>query len=805
VYRILCLLIVVIVSCTAWAGGLGSGKRHSEALVREAELRDLASQAERAIFYARQEKIDAGREEEKIIRLGRLLHELENLFKLSANVGKILRTNEGDIEAKLAEGMRIGADILRTITEQMKEKHPWFTSDVLDHQSVDPRRLVLTKGGPNRFFYGTVVPLDKLEISEPFRFDFLDHNYKAKAVNKRMNQYRWEGLEKGFQAFAKRHYPMNVSVSFGTMKPWPLMSKFSWIPSRHSESEIEEMLFRNDLGQVLWRSGFHSVLNIWHPVVLKYERDWLRALGKYCQDRNIAVYELFNEMGLSAKKRAVGYSKHARISFHRYLKKKYASINDLNRRLATSYAGFEAIEPPSGDSYRKRDAPIGLIYEFERFRKESLADYMQEMIAELRKADANPKHAISSQFAGWFNDAYRPKMSARDFLKLACLDWDLYGVHCAGDGRFPAITLLYHYCINRYAHKIYWNDEFWWDYREAADQAIEDEQVLRAVAERNLWRHIAYGVKGFNIFPGLYASEAGGLLTRADTMKYATGAFPLVIGKMNKYAHVFLNAHILNQRVAILQPTTTLDITGCEFLANENAMKLSDWMLSEHWIPFYVPEECIIDGRANLDEFGILISPYAPFVPGGLVEKVEKWLKSGGIFIAVGPFGGLDRYGKTQETFASASFEKGSPGAVVIREYGKGRLIITDRVLAYTHYLKYIRPALEPFRIVSCDVKPQVGHLAARRDRFTGERDVSAQSDIDLVPWEDEQGNTYLFVINLNPSNGLRTSIRMRGEFTRVLDLGIDGGFPVPTVRQSGSTAFSSTLRPGQGTIFRLH
>jgi hypothetical protein len=528
------------------------------------------------------------------------------------------------------------------------------------------------------------------------------------------------------------------------------------------------------------------------------------ALGKYCQNQNIAIYELFNEIGLSTKKRPVGYSKYAQISFHRFLEKKYGSIEKLNERLNTSFTNFEVIKPPTGDSYVKGDVPIGLIYDFERFRRESLVSYIKDMIAELRKADSNPGHAISSQFTGWFNDAHAPKMSARDFLMLASLDWDLYGVHTAGDGRYPAITLLYHYCINRYAKKIYWDDEFWWDYREAADQKITDERILRAAAERNMWRHIAYGAKGFNIFPGLYSSESGGLLTKEKLMRYATGVFPLVINKINKYADIFFDAHILNQKVGILQPTATLDITAIEFIANENAMKLSDWMLSEHIIPFYIPEECIIDGRENINEFRVLISPYAPFVPEDLSEKIRKWVENGGVFISIGSFGKFDPYGKEQDTFVKATSKKEGESAVSTQKYGKGKLIIMKKKITYADYVRNIRPELESLRVVSSNVKPEVLQLPSKKDKFTGERNFYAKNDIDLIPWEDNKGNKFLFVINLDPSKRLEPKIKIKGEYKKILDLTIDGSLPVPVKGQSGFTEFASLLEPGQGIIYKL-
>ena len=794
---------------------MAMGERHSLTLIEEARLRDLTSQIERGMLYAKQAGLQVGTAETALVTLKPILKD----------VGALLGTRKSAVDhnyetmnEKLRKGLQVAENTLKFLRDRFKEKFPWFKPhEFEDNPDIKAKEHALVTGAFPHYFYGTLMPwkaepkmVEIFSSIKPFQFDFLEYGYEPKKINRQEGKFDWKTLDRGIKLFNKFGYPLSIQVNFGTMKAWPLMEKFSWIPGKYPESEIKEMLLRNDRGEALWRSGFHSVLNIWHPVILKYEKDWMEALGKHCQNQNIAIYELFNEMGLTTNKRPAGFGKYAQISFHDYLKKKYGNIESLNKKLGTSFTDFDAIALPSGDSYQKGNIPIGLIYEFERFRKESLVNYMKDMIAELRKADPNTGHAISSQFVGWFNDATNLKMSARDFLQLASLDWTLYGVHTAGDGKFPAINLLYHYCINRYAKKIYWNDEFWWDFRESEDQNIDDEVILRAVAERNTWRHIAYGIKGFNIYPGLYPPESGelflnhGLLTKTRLMRYATAAFPLVINKMNKYADVLFDGHLVNQKVGILQPSTTLAIAAGEFLANGNAMELSDWMLSEHIIPFYIPEECIIDGRQNINEFRILISPYAPFVPEGLNEKIKKWVEGGGTFVSLGPFGNFDQYGKKLDTFVKITSDKEGAENVSIQRYGKGKLITTGKKITYADYVKQIKSELESLRVVGCNIKSEILDMPMKKDKFTGERNFYARNDVDLIPWEDKQGNKYLFVINLNPHKKLEPKIKIRGEFKKVLDIAIDGGLPVPAVNQSGFTEFATILEPGQGVIYRL-
>jgi len=786
-------------------------EKYQAILVDGAFLADRVAQMNRAVSYMEKWGFKVDKETAELARVGTALKAVDMFLKAAAVKPS---QDESSVEKKLNEGLDVARKTTKALVDRFKRKFEWFESNWTEQDSDRKGQGAwLDRTTCTRFFYGTRIPAKVspkeanrlLHMLRPFNFDFFEYGYKAKKVNKRKGRYNWKLLDDRLSVLNEQGYPMSVSVNFGTMKPWPLMKKFSWLPTKFPQAELNQMLFRNDRGEVRWRSGFHSVLNIWHPTILEYQRDWLQALGNYCKGRNVAIYELFNEMGLSTKKRPVGYSEHGRASFAQYLAGKYEGVGSLNKALGTSYSDFGKVKPPRGDSYLDKGAPVSLTYEFERFRKESLVQYMKTMISELKKADTNQNHVISSQFTGWLNDAHHPKYSARDFLKLSSLDWDLYGVHCAGDGKYPAITLLYHYCINRYAKKIYWNDEFWWDYREGADHKEADESVLRAVAERNMWRHIAYGVKGFNIFPGLYSSKRGGLLTGNKSMRYSAGVFPVVMDKINKYSDIFLGGHILNQEIAILQPSTTLDITGGEFVAGRNTMKISDWMLSEHLIPFYVPEECIIDGREDLSGFRVLISPYAPFVPKPLLGRIDSWVKGGGIFLVVGPFGEYNEYGVRQETFVKTPSDKSNAEKILSRKHGKGKITVFPGKLTHAVYMKVIRPQLEEFRKVGCDVEPETLQIRAGKRRFTGERDFYAGNDIDLIPWKDRKANTYLFVINLSPARELEPTVRVKGRFSKVIDLGVDDGFPVPTFHRNGFTVFSTALKPGQGVIFGLY
>ena len=117
-----------------------------------------------------------------------------------------------------------------------------------------------------------------------------------------------------------------------------------------------------------------------------------------------------------------------------------------------------------------------------------------------------------------------------------------------------------------------------------------------------------------------------------------------------------------------------------------------------------------------------------------------------------------------------------------------------------------ISDPLEEFRKVGCDVEPETLRIRAGKRRFTGERDFYARNDVDLIPWKDDNRDTYLFVINLNPTGELEPTIRVKGRFSKVIDLSIDDGFPVPVVsHRNGFTVFSTALKPGQGVVFGLY
>jgi hypothetical protein len=253
---------------------MAMGERHSLALMEEARLRDLASQIERGVLYAKQAGLKVETAE---TALGTLNPVLKEAAELLSTKKPLLEQNYDTINEKLRKGQQVAENALKFLGDRLKEKFPWFKPyDFQGKADVKAKEHALGTGVIHRYFYGTSVPkkaepkmIEIFSSIKPFRFDFIEYGYEPKKINLQEGKYNWKKLDKGIRFLEKYGYPTDIQVNFGTMKAWPLMEKSSWIPGKYPQSEIKEMLLQNDKGEGLWKSGFHSVLNIWHPVILK--------------------------------------------------------------------------------------------------------------------------------------------------------------------------------------------------------------------------------------------------------------------------------------------------------------------------------------------------------------------------------------------------------------------------------------------------------------------------------------------------------------------------------------------------------
>jgi len=453
-----------------------------------------------------------------------------------------------------------------------------------------------------------------------------------------------------------------------------------WLEKKYGD----EIYLKDQFGRVSGISGTYGVhLNIWHPGVRDFVRNWLRAVGtRYRNERNILAYILMTEPELTAfSKEKVsqeqelllgdsaetafigcqygrhegGYNKSAVDSFRRYLKEIYGDIADLNKDWDSRYKSFEEISSPVDYTYfpRKRNTP--LIYHFEKFRRESLTDFFRMCYQTLKSVD--PNHPVSVGLWGHGRPELYKALDTRSIVKEAC---DMFSQHA---------TSKDYYALNRFIKKPLWVDEsgggaYLIPGRERMGMTDASEKPREAACRTNLWMELIWGAQQISVDGNTPSLIVGTILSnRSNELRYGarimprfTRAIKAVQNDIIKYKEILLNTKVAEPEIALLFPSLSLmsDYFPPDVFwpwpqrggLRGEIENVRDWLEKKHYDFFLVPEEEIVNGNEDINKFKVIILPYVLYFPEGLSEKLLKYVKSGGTLISIGPAGVYDKYGR---------------------------------------------------------------------------------------------------------------------------------------------------------------
>jgi len=783
----------------AKAAGLGRPEavNYSQAIVRHAQATATFDEAVRLWRYLEA----AGDRHEgvasKLRTAARLLQEAEVILQAERIAPDFMNLDYAAASAAMETAVRSAAaardECLRVLgTEELHLEPVPPLEGMITPEKLASRLCIFPLLGMGRCWNAFFTGRYDWKILEPFDFRII-------APPAEGSGYRFDYVNKAVDACARAGYKSDLQI--GVVRAVrSLFDKFG-----------EEIYLHTSDGRWSDRGECHQMINIWHPEVLRVNNDYLTTLGRNFKDNeNVVCYELINEPSLHVGKQAErfrsehygtgGYSKAARRAWPKFLRRKYGDIARLNKLWGSDYASFEAVEPPADCMVEPSEFPdprVPLVIEFNRFRMRSHEEYFRGSIAALRKAD--PNHVVMPQFIA----SVFPRVEAcDDLLGLGSLDWDFFSTH-DWPGDKPAVTCLYAYSINRYIKKPMWEDEFIWPHWV---QKGVDQRLVRAATRRNLWRMIAWGKRGIHLFnlenewcagsPDNWNNSILNVELGSRIVRFGTGAIKMVKDAAGPLAPVIFKTHIVNQRIAIIQPTTTL-LSGKPYHASKRAANtICSRLLKMHWTPFFVPEECILDGREDLDNFDLIIVPYGVCAPAQLQDKLLEWTKKGGHLVLAGPFGVYDEFGRKslhllRETFGatgaamsekgrwqiSLPAEKKPERSLLSRDCGKGTICLqTDGPVPLAELLS----AAIPRKPVDC-----------------------AQESVELILRSDEEGTRYLFAVNLDYGAAVRTEISFAGGFTKVTDM-LARGAAVPARTREGRTFVPVTLAAGGTVLLKL-
>jgi len=782
---------------------------YANAVVREARARDLMQQVDRLATYRSKRPGDADAAREA-------LSDVTTLMQVHDQLPDYVNTDYTATNTRLAAAEEALSAAFKQLTGRTPSHEPW-------RPKLNPH---MSKQELYREFmifpimaYELLNGKTSWDVIEPFGWRAISW----------MHARGFERPDGGFD-FTEMTRRVEKLREHGYHTVFELTPYAGGMISRLEKECGEDAYFHNADGEWSPRAHCHDVINIWHPRVRDGFIDYFRAMGKALRGVPHALaYELINEPSMQiARKREGGdqydydhlgfggYSKPARAAWSKWLTAKYGTIDGLNTKWGAKYAAFADVPPP-GDtkppapSDSRTRHPIAAIVDFHRFRAESYTRYYAGLLTALHEGD--PVHAVMSEFCGLAPDR---KEAGLDYLDMACnAEWDIFGTH-DWPGHRPAVLSLYAASMNRYAKRPHWEDEFIWSQWERKGTP---EPVMRAANERNLWRQIAYGKRGIILFnlsnewahtkPGNWNNSILNVEADYQIPRYSTGIFPVIERKVTAFKEAVLDTELTNQGLAILRPTTSSYAAAPDRLTRSDATAIAGRLLTRHWMPLFVPEECILDGREDLSKLRVVIAPYATHVAAGIEEKLLAWVRDGGVLICSGPLGLFDELGAPmgklmRDVFGidELKYDQGANAWRVakrrerqtvreIAEYvfeaahGHGRVWLSIAPLGRTKAYDAMRePLAEAFPVqpITCDVTQKLELIL----RNTG----------------DDQH--YLFATNLDPRSRLDTTVLLPGKCSEVVDLCIEGGSAVPVQRTPLSVRIPLHLAPGKGVVFKL-
>ncbi|MEW6355685.1 MAG: beta-galactosidase [Planctomycetota bacterium] len=558
-----------------------------------------------------------------------------------------------------------------------------------------------------------------------------------------------------------------------------------------------------------WRKG-SPPLNTWHPEVRAMTLDLIAQMGQVFRPHSQFLWYIVQAENVGpfftveTGVRSIGYNPSALPDFHAWLRARYKTIAEINRRWKTNYARFEEIQPPEDlclVTEWKRPHPLG--YEFQSWREDRHFAWAKMIYDALKKADPiKPVFSSPSCFL-------RSLDGSRLFETV-----DIMGFHA----RSPHFMLgsIYIHSLNRFARKNLGQYECFWGCQEDRPR-IAEERVQRAAMMKYLYRLTVWGryaqVWWYAYTSADYLLDYNGNwfnpVYDLTTLRYCAAALPVGKEKVKRLEDIFMDSAIVPSRVAMIQPITSMLFQkyarGESFL---EMMELHDRLFAQNDLYELIPETYFLDGRASLDNFDVVILPHAPYFPDRLSDQLKRWVEKGGLLVSTGPFGLYDKFG-----FDDAALWKDVFGPNVATRLtsaqesdwhwdvpvlsdsfglfqgslGKGRVIVTLHSLRNAAFAKKVGPLLT--EAIEAKAPP-----AAR----------CASNDFEMTLHRHKAGKLYLCVINRNVDKPVEDDVVLRGEFKRGVDLDTAGGFPIRFTAADGRTAFRLRLEPAEFTMIEL-
>jgi len=576
-------------------------------------------------------------------------------------------------------------------------------------------------------------------------------------------------------------------------------------------------------------------MDIWNPDMRHYFLDSVTALARAtAQNPHVIPWYYFGEPACAS-----GYSPPARRAFAAWLKEKYANIGELNHTWGSDYKAFDDVEPPPPPDVALRKQATGLTYSFERFRRQSFAQWWKDTAAALRKGDSRARLWLE----GWGRFDYLLH-HGMDQLGL----FDAADMSAAHSGAAGDVQRVWGYSLSRYSNTPLLDGETltYGDYYQGC--ATLDE--LRAAGEQHLLSEVWYGVRQFMFWfdslcmarvfsyggPELYDGDYLSPLSNASTV------LPVVRTKSDLYNDVVQGTEIVHPEVGILYSSTSFINSWPYNEVEHETYPIHAWLYNSDFGYLYVHEDAIVDGREDLRSFKVIFAPWAMWLQPMAAQKLLDWVRDGGVLISSGPVGVYDEYGRPLNTIlretvgeVAVTYEsherpgdtrlsddslqylrsmgdanttnfggwtwkmempQAAPGAEVVLRLRDGTPVVLEATLGYGKLIVSTGPIGKNGlrRLAMREVERRVVPLVRK----------SKDDGLLVVPREDSQGNLYLGVFNRCVRGSVSDTLQVSGRYSRALEVSVTGDWPVPTHAAGDRTTIPIRLEAGEAMVLSL-
>jgi len=783
---------------------------YNQVLVESAQVAEEVRKLTRAAFY-----LDKGQtvkpEQEASAALEKRLDGLYLAYGRTFKEGKADEPEGFEREAKELS-QKLGA-LKAQVAERLKGLQTAAQENgtrwTVPAEPKSQEQEIAASGKPNQLIFGTVSLQTHYELEEPLKVNRLFASAIFEARSDGPGNYDFSGILKSWD-FHKRLGITRSSLGTALAVHHNQMAP-AWFMKKHGKDD--DIYYISADGKKPYRVDYSmgAPLNTWRPEVRAMTADLIAQIGKTFKDQSQYLFYVVGPENSGPyfpsenNNKSIGYNKSALPDFHVWLKKRYGTIDDLNRQWQTKHASFEAIKPPDdlliADEWPR---PHPAAYEFQTWRNDHHHHWLKFLYDEFKKADPNKPVMVD-------HSSLLSQIDGDRLFDTA----DLVSVH-----QDTMLAPTYIHSMNRFAKKHLALYENGWGFSDPMPHHASEVET-RAMLMRYLYRQIAWGM---HVQMWWYAYTQNDYIIRFNgnwfnpvydltTLRYSAAGLPVAKERVKRLESVLLNAKVQPARVVMLQPITSRLFQNYWGESFGEMQTMHDLLYARNNLHEVLPETYFTDGRARLDDFDVVILPYTPFFPDKLADQLRAWVKKGGTLVALGPCGLYDKFGNDKPDLWTDVFGKNLPtrltkphrywerhrewrwgwdekkdeAPILDQKYGAGRVVVSMRSLKTLSMRERHGPKL----VEAVETRAP---RAARCPSNLLEMNIHETAD----------GKRYLFAINASTEKAATDRVTLAGEYQSGVDLDVPGGFPVPFRTERGETSFALRLEPGEFTLIEL-